>query len=400
MPGHHASLRRRHRRDRRQPRRAGGAGVLEGYVFPNGVAPGTAAYNGDRPFAGTVTVEKNSGAMLNVDYYEIETFRRRQLGGACRRGAAQRTSTRRYMHMLAPFFPTTDVPFNFTDISGHNVVESKEHFEANSGLGVWGFNYIWLLNEFLVVPLDSTKFGDGEHRFRVVGWQIAGGNLANRRVLPICATQQDNNLVLFFDNRVVTERSGHPASHNCGGVHICTSEPDTHITQVRINGQPVEPCGTVDAAAGNLEVDFLVTDPDGHLAVYTLVALYGLNLSVNLLDRPGASVDRARCRHADRLEAGPGLRHLRRGAVARRVQPHWHGGHYRLTVPAAQAFPEPCCYQLRFAWLEAQHRELRRRFRLQQHDRADARRRRVPAARAGAWLGRSTARAGLAAMAL
>ena len=209
---------------------------LEGYALPNAVVPGTAAYNGDRPFAGTVNVEKNSGDMLNVDYYEIEKF---DSGSwvPLPPGAAMNFTRRIHAHAGA-LFPTTNQTLNFADISGHNVIESKEHWEANSGLAVWGFNYIWIDNEFLLVPLDSSKFGDGRHEFQVVGWQIAGGNLTNRRVLPICATEQDNNLVLFFDNRVVPN-IGHPASHNCGGVHVCTSEPDTHITQVRINGQPV-----------------------------------------------------------------------------------------------------------------------------------------------------------------
>ena len=319
-----------------------------GYLNPGAVTPGTQAYNGDRPFAGTVRVEKNAGDMLNVDYYEIEHF-----DGvnwvALPAGAAQNFA-RRYMEMVAPSFPTTDVPFNFTDISSHNVVESREHWEAASGLGVWGLNYIWLTNEFLVVPLDSTKFGDGEHRFRVVGWQLSGGNLTNRRVLPICATQQDNSLVLFFDNRVSNALLHNPA-HNCGGVHQCTTEPDTHIVSVKINGQPVEPCGTVDGASGDLEVIFEVTDPDDHLAVYTLVALYGLSGSVNLLGLGGASL--VALTPGSETGWNPGLGSgtygvaLAQGATA----PHWGGGRYRLTVPASLAFPEPCCYQLRLrAW--------------------------------------------------
>ena len=315
-----------------------------GYVFPGAVVPGMPAYNGDRPFAGTVTVEKNSGAMLNVDYYEIERFDGVNWVALPAGGAED--FIRRYMHVVAPFFPTTDVPFNFVNISGHNVVESKEHWEANSGLAVWGFNYIWLLNEFLVVPLDSTKFPDGEHRFQVVGWQISGGNLVNRRVLPVCATQQDNHLVLFFDNRVITA-IGHPVSHNCGGVHICTTEPDTHISQVRINGQPIAPCGTVDAAQGNLEVDFQVTDPDGHLALYTLVDLYGLNQSVNLLSLPGAVVTALVAGTQTGWTAGQGAGTYGMALSQGAVQPHWYGGRYRLTVPASEAFPEPCCYQLR-----------------------------------------------------
>ena len=53
---------------------------------------------------------------------------------------------------------------------------------------------------------------------------------------------------------------GHPADHNCGGVHTCTPEPDTAMLAVPIGGQRVEVCDTVDAASGMLEIDFLVTD--------------------------------------------------------------------------------------------------------------------------------------------
>lgn len=323
-----------------------------GYLHPGAVAPGVPAYNGDRPFAGTIPVVKNFGAMLNVDYYEIEQFD--GVNWVPLPPGAAVNFQRQYMHMVAPFFPTTNVPFDFVTISGHSVVESKEHWEANSGLGIWGFNYVWILNEYLVVPLDTTQFTDGPHSFRVVGWQIQAGNLVNRRVMPLCGTNQDNGLVLFFDNRVITS-FGHPILHNCGGLHVCTLEPDTSVDQVLINGQPVAPCGTVDAAAGDLQVDFSVTDPDGHLAEYTIVVEYGLNQSVNLLSLAGASVTPIVPGTPTGWLLAQGVATygaaLSQGAVA----PHWYGGSFRLTVPASQAFPQPCCYQLR---LEAHKRNI------------------------------------------
>jgi hypothetical protein len=227
---------------------------------------------------------------------------------------------------------------------------SKERFEATGGLGGWGVTRFWLVNEFLVVPLDTSAFSDGLHRFRVVGWNDGGsGTLINPRVLPLCGTQTENSLMLTFDNRTINPAI-HDPSHNCGAVHICTNEPDTHISAVRINGASVGPCGTADAAVGNLEVDFEVTDPDGHLAVYSLVATYGLNQSVNLLNRPGSSVVALVAGTQTGWAAAPAAAKangtygiaLSQGAVA----PHWYGGSYRLTVPASQAFPEPCCYQL------------------------------------------------------
>lgn len=324
----------------------GAAAAPAGYLNPGGSPPGTVDYDGDRPFAGGVSVVKNFGPMVNVDYYEIEYFNGAWL--PLPPGMAQ-SFVRRWMHMVAGF-PTMNVPFNFTNIAGHEVVVSKERYEAISGLGVWGVNYIWILNEYLVVPLDSTKVPDGTYRFRVVGWQDGGGGtLINRRVLPLCGTQTENGLVLTFDNRVLDPVT-HPVSHNCGGVHICTREPDTHIEAVRVGGRPVAPCDTVDSAQGDLEIDFLVTDPDGHLATYTLIATYGLNLAVNLLNRPSSNVvplaggiqtgwDTV---PAGANEAGTYGIALAQGGVS----PHWYGGRYRLTVRADEAFPEPCCYQL------------------------------------------------------
>ncbi len=320
---------------------------LLGLYRPGAVAPGVADYNSDRPFAGTVPVKKVPVTMLNVDYYEIQYL----VGGIfvpLPPGACV-DFLRRWIHNV-PGFPTGDVPFIFTPMldaasNSHLVVESKEHFEAAGGLAGWGFNRFWLYNEYLVVPIDTTKFLDGTYSFQVVGWQIAGGKLVNPRPLPVCGSQQQNYWMLTFDNRTYDQPT-HPASHHCGeGVHICTQEPDTHISAVRINGQPVDPCDTVDAAAGDLEVDFQVTDSDGYLAVYTLVATYGLSQSVNLLNLAGAVVTVLGAGQSGWAAPGSNATYgvaLSQGAVA----PHWYGGHYRLTVPASQAFPQPCCYQL------------------------------------------------------
>ncbi len=312
----------------------GAAATPEGYLYPNAVAPGTAAYNGDRPFAGVIPVERNFGDILNVDYLEFEFFD----GGSWQPlppGGAVNFK-RRWLETIG--FTTGDAAFNFTNISGHEVVETRERFEATGGLPGWNVNRFWLVNRDLLVALDTTKFSDGPHHFRAVGWQFSGGGLINRRVLPICGTELHNEFVLMFDNRVITA-VGHPASHNCGGVHVCTLEPDTHISAVRVNGVNVDACDTVSGKEGNLEVDFMVTDPDGHLAVYSLIATYGLNLSVDLLSLPGATITAL----GMGTQVGPTYGEaLGQGAS----QPHWYGGKYRLTVPASEAFPEPCCYQL------------------------------------------------------
>lgn len=306
-----------------------------GYLFPGGVTPGTATYNGDRPFAGIVPVVKNFGDLLSVDYYEIEY--NDGSGWNPMPGGATVDFYRRWMQTGT--WTTGDVLFNWTNISGRNVVMSRERFEVTGGLGGWNTTRFWLANRDLVVPIDSTKFVDGTYQFRVIGWEInASNNLVNPRILPVCGTQVDNNLVLTFDNRVI-DPMGHPPSHNCGGVHICTVEPDTHIEVVRINGVVVEPCETVDATSGILEIDFLAHDPHRHLAVYTLHATYGLNQSVNLLNRPSAVLTALN----PGTQVGPTYGEaLAQGAAA----PYWSGGRFRLTVNVQEAFPEPCCYQL------------------------------------------------------
>ncbi|MFN0191927.1 MAG: carboxypeptidase-like regulatory domain-containing protein [Aestuariivirga sp.] len=323
-----------------------------GYYRPGAVAPGSTSADGDRPFSETVTVEKNSGAMVNVDYYEIQWHD--GTGWTDPPPGSLLNFSRTYMHMLAPLFPTANPTFDFVSMSDgstdHTVVKSKEYFEANSGLGIWGFNYIWIANEFLVVPIDSSRFPDGAHRFQVVGWEEAGGVLTNGRVLPICATKIDNSLVLRFDKRVVSA-AVHPAAHNCGSIHVCTLEPDTHISAVRIAGQTVLACGTVDAAAGDLEIDFQVSDPDGHLGSYTLQAHYGLNGVQNLLSIPGASVVPLAAGVQTGWNMGDTAGTYGRALAQGAVIPTWNGGQFRLTVKASDAFPIPCCYQLRLrAW--------------------------------------------------
>ena len=308
-----------------------------GYAYPGAVTPGAVAYNGDRPFAETVTVTKNPGELLGVDYYEIEVYS----GGSWNPLPAGAALNFQRNYWDTGTSSTGWAGFPFTTISGHNVCETREHYEANSGL-TWDFpgaDRWWLsYNYSTLVPLDTTLFADGTYSFRVVGWQLAGGGLVNPKVIPVCGTEKDNNLILTFDNRVITPL-GHPPSHNCGTVHICTLEPDTDISAVRVNGNLVGTCDTVTDREGTVEIDFMVSDPDGHLAYYTLMATYGLNQEVNLLAQPGAVLTPL----GSGVQVGPTYgQALGQGAAA----PTWKGGQYRLTLPLAEAFPEPCCYQL------------------------------------------------------
>jgi len=322
-----------------------------GYLHPDAVSPGDVAYNGDRPFGGTVNVYKNSGDMVDVDYYEIEYDD--GSGWQPLPPGAGLTITRRWLYWDGTDWLSGNqaFPYDAATFPGHTVYESREHYEATGPYSDWwpAGTRFWISGEFLIMRLNSTKFVDGTYHFRVLGYEVdAGGNLVNDRVLLFCGTQQDNDLVLTFDNRVIDPLLDTPSNPcrpgTAGAVKLCTTEPDTDFIAVRIDGKEVDPCDVVDASSGTLEIDFRVHDSSGHLARYWLWATYKENLMVNLLSLPGAILTPL----APTTYKGPTYgQALAQGATA----PHWYGGNMRLQVPANQAFPEPCCYQLELrAW--------------------------------------------------
>jgi len=220
------------------------------------------------------------------------------------------------------------------------VVETREHYEATTGLPPFAF---WTTNQFLVVPINSAIFPDGTYQFRVVGWNDAGGGeVTNGRVLPLCGSEEENGWVLTFNNRVDPDPSAIPP---CGGtvpVHLCVTEPNTDIISVKVNGAEVSDCSTVDAASGTLQIDFLVQDLTGNLGFFTLDSIDGTTYpAVDLLHKPSSSLILI---GSGGDSAGPTYGEaLGSGATA----PAWNGGTMRLTIDAAEAFPGPCCYQIK-----------------------------------------------------
>jgi hypothetical protein len=331
-----------------------------GYLYPGGVAPGTASANGDRAFGGTIEIS-NANIMTGVDYYEVQYFNGSEWVDLPP-GAAEEFS-RKWLQPPVP--PSTEwskgavhFPFSNRVVKGKaatvNVVESREYYEASPGLPAEAF---WTSNEFLVVPIDSKMFPDGTYQFRVVGWRDAGGGEVEGppvipggtytslggEVLPVCGDpEQTNGWVLAFNNRVDPDPA---AILPCGGgsTHLCVTEPNTNIISVKVDGKGVSVCGTVDAASGTLEVEFLAQDLSGNLGFYSLIAVYGSSLEVDLLAQPSSVLT---------LVSGDAVgpyygQALKQGATA----PVWEGGRIRLTMSAAEAFPEPCCYDLELqAW--------------------------------------------------
>jgi hypothetical protein len=246
------------------------------------------------------------------------------------------------------------VNFLPTVIDGHLVLESRAHFEANNDPASWGVTRFWdsACQNLLMNWVTAGVIPDGTYQLRVRSWTLTGGHLQNETVLPLCDTESDNGVTVTLDNQVVTGPPTNLDGIPCGAptVHLCTIEPDTAFVSVRINGNPAGACATVDASGGgSLEIDFVAYDPDGHLAYYTLQALYGASLVVDLLSAPGAS-----------LSAGPAFGPVPSAgsqvgpdygaalsASQGAVSPTWRGGVITLTIPDLRnAFPETCCYTL------------------------------------------------------
>jgi hypothetical protein len=330
----------------------GAAAAPVGYAFPNVVANG-----GDAPFAGTVNIRGTAQCMSGVDYYEIESTAD---GGATWQlvpPEALGAFSREYWD----FTLGTDVDVGFSaavPIDGRHVYETVEHYEATHTPADWGGTKVWLGTHIdLVFPWLSGVYADGTYGLRVVGFDEAGGVLSNRRVLPVCGTKTDAQIVVTLDNQSTYPAPG-PAGNPCGPgtTHACTDEPMTDILDVRIvraagGVQTIGPCGNITVAAGDvLEVDFIAYDAKGHLASYSLLATYGENLARDLIALAGGAAGLAPLPGGAppvpaAAQVGPDYQAARtppQGAVA----PTWTGGALRLSVPASVAFPESCCYQL------------------------------------------------------
>ncbi|MBF6594536.1 MAG: carboxypeptidase regulatory-like domain-containing protein [Thermaceae bacterium] len=308
-----------------------------GAPAPEGFAnPGVIAVYADRPFADSMVISGLFGSTANVDYYELE-WSSDNINWNAMPQAAVGGFSRAYYHSLAqPYVP---VGFSPATIGGRYVYESREHATARIG----GFPpNLWLSDNYntLMVWLSKNLFADGLYYLRVVAYNDGGsGTLINRRILPFCSSETPNGLKLTLDN------IGNP-----------NLEPAADISDVRIGGMSVGPCTNVQIGAGSaLDIDFTAYDVDGHLALYSLIATYGKNLAVDVLDELQKCIAGG---HAASLTSvalgvipaadfsGPDYGVARtQGAAA----PIWHGGGLRLHIPSEcihKIFPETCCYQL------------------------------------------------------
>jgi hypothetical protein len=332
------------------------------------VNPGAVASNGDRPFAGNMSIWGDFGTLASAHYYEFEW----STDGATWDPMPAGTFSGFVRLFFGPPLPgpgpigTYSVPFNMITLPAadgdHHVIESRQHFEDHNGAGTWevpGPGSRWWMNHknLLGIWLTENNFTDGTYRLRVKSWELVTGQLENPQILGQCGTdpEQANSLILTLDNRVIFGGPADIYGHPCGAgtVHTCTTEPEAAILAVKIihadgTESEVGVCGDVPVQEGDqLQIDFVAHDPDGHLSYYTLQTTYDLNLANNLLALGGtlapSPLAPAWAPAPPAAQVGPSYANARAGGA---VAPTWHGGAIRLTVDAKKAFPKTCCYQL------------------------------------------------------
>jgi hypothetical protein len=315
----------------------------------------------DRPFAGAVDLFGVFGDSANVDYYEFEYSTAGQNGPyvPLPLAAAGGFSRQHLVVLPGPIFTWPAIPFPVTQISdgvqNHNVIETIAHYEANNGVQVWDS----ITHDLLIVFNTLNTLSNGTYWLRLVGYQRPGyvGNLSNQQVLPVCDPnvqdpKVDNWWVVTIDNQAPgnTDPSGQPC-----GLHTCTDQPIAAILQVAIMHQGggttiIQGCDNICIEpTDSLQIDFAAYDPDAFLQSYSMELLYGLDLSIDLLNSllfaswslvasPIAPVWAPGAAQVGPMYAAA----LLQGATS----PAWNGGSMRLTVNASAAFPVTCAYLL------------------------------------------------------
>lgn len=343
------------------PAAPGVAAATDGFRHPGGGTTWS-----DRPYAGVVPISGRFGVLADVEYYEFEISDDDGATWDAMPTGAAGNFTRSYWGSKLGTADPADwhpAPFNFNmveDTGGvdHYVVESRQHFETNNEPATWGSSRFWWSQTMdrLMRWKTAGLFTDGRYRLRLRSWTLTGAKLGTSEILPLCATTDDNGIVLYLDNRTMTGGPTNANGQPCGGdtVHLCTTEPDTDIVSVKILNSDdslkaeVAPCGEVTVTAGDkLQVDFVAHDPDGHLAKFTLDAHWGEDQKHSLLSLGTlAPLSPSPVGWAPMAaQEGPTYGDAQsQGAVP----PIWHGGAVRLTIdPATAAFPISCCYLLR-----------------------------------------------------
>jgi hypothetical protein len=333
--------------------------VTAGFAEPGGATAGdiNTESDGDRPFAGAITVYGPAQCMGDdVDYYEVEYG---EWNGSSFNPYTPVPITSLAAFTRTYFTASTTPPFTApqfapTPIDGKTVYPSRKKIEAT--LPVPNFCYadcqilfIWNTN--------AATWSDGTYRLRLRAYKEGPPGTLVEQILGPCHPDERNEIIVTLDNRllpdpfhVVATTPDHPCG--AGTVHLCTTEPDVDIETVRLirmgNPTPEEilPCHIYERRTGDqLQIDFLVSDRSEHLGYYELNVKFGENQIRNLLipGNPLTPLDPGVAVGPTYFKAIQPV--LNQGATA----PNWRGGRMQVTIPMPQRpelFPDPCCYQV------------------------------------------------------
>ena len=130
-------------------------------------------------------------------------------------------------------------------------------------------------------------------------------------------------------------------------MHWNTTEPDCGITDVRLGGSSVLPCGAHALQPGTpLEIDYFISDPDGHLDSYSLTVKFGLSGQKDLLN--SGDVGSFSYITGGGVSVGPDYSNAVTASVnppESAARPFWGGGNITLHIDdASKVFPMTCCY--------------------------------------------------------
>jgi len=315
----------------------GASGPLDGYADPGGR---------DRPFSEEIILYGQFGTTAQADYYSIQYSPHGLSAWNPVPNAALQGFSRLYFDGTM-VWPNVWFYAPFPVVPGTDTYESRQHYEATHPGAPWGspMGRSWVGDpDELAVISTAGIFADGAYDFRVIGYLAAGGggpDLTTAKVLDGCGVQPNHNnqVVVRLDNRI--------ASFPADTVHVTTTEPDCGITAVRLGGTTVFPCGAEPLQAGTpLEIDFFVTDPDGHLDSYSLNVKYGLNSEKDLLST--VDVGTLSLSAGAGVSVGPDYSNaVTPSAVPPEsaIRPFWGGGSLTLHInDASRVFPITCCY--------------------------------------------------------
>ena len=156
---------------------------LWGYAYPN---------NSDRPFGGSIPIFGEFGVASGADFYEVEYWNGNKLPFPGWDALPLGTFTPPSRSYFGPELGggpvgSYGVPFPIQNIDGHNVIETRRHYEASHEPASWGVIRGWYLSSvYLLGSWQTASFADGLHILRVKSYDLVGGHLVNpKSIKPV-----------------------------------------------------------------------------------------------------------------------------------------------------------------------------------------------------------------------